>query len=90
MQRLGTDSEKAVKRIKVRLINGREEFYPYYVLDHFIKKRGITAFERSDGWVDIARDPIREKSTPPSRYPGPKKRFTDFLIKKRITDLLLH
>lgn len=74
-----------MKRIKVRLMNGQEELLPYYVLDHFIRKKGISAFERSDGWVDIDRDPIRRggSSTP---FSGDKKRLTDHLVKKRVTD----
>ena len=74
-------------RIKVRLVNGSEQFLPYYVLDHFIKKKGITAFERSDGWVEIGTDPVRKQADP--HYDGNRRRFSDFLIKKRVTDRLL-
>ena len=76
-----------MKRIKVRLVNGSEQFFPYYVLDHFIKKRAITAFERSNGWVEIEKDPVRKRANP--NYDGNRKRFSDFLIKKRVTDRLL-
>lgn len=79
------DKRGGSKRIKVILLNGREEFFPYYVLDHFIRKKAIIAFERSDGWVRIDRDPIR-KTRSSERFSGPKKRFTDFLVKKRSTD----
>lgn len=74
-----------MKRIKVLLPNGREEDFPYYVLDHFIRKKAIIAFERADGWVRIDRDPVR-KANDSTMFPGQKKRFTDHLVKKRITD----
>ena len=77
-----------MKQIKVRLVNGQEELFPYYVLDYFIKKKGITAFERADGWVQIGRDPVRTKSGL-SSFSGPGKRFTDNLVKRRITDRIL-
>jgi hypothetical protein len=77
-----------VKRIRVKLLNGREGMFPYYVLDHYIKKKAIVAFERSDGWVDISKDPVR-KAPASLAFNGRKKRFTDFVVKKRVTDKLL-
>jgi hypothetical protein len=79
---------RALKRIKVILLDGREGLFPHYVLDHLIRKKGILAFERSDGWVRLGVDPIRQ--APASRdFSGEKKRSTDFLVKKRTTDWIL-
>jgi hypothetical protein len=65
-----------VTRIRTRLKNGTEQTFPDYVLDHVIKKKQISAFERSDGWVEIGRDPVRRE--PSSRqYQGARKRRTD-------------
>ncbi|WP_349256701.1 GSU3473 family protein [Geomonas sp.] len=67
------------------LLDGREGRFPHYVLDHLIRKKGIIAFQRSDGWVRIGVDPIRKAPTS-CNFSGEKKRFTDFLVKKRTTD----
>ncbi|HJV67053.1 MAG TPA: hypothetical protein VJ550_15075 [Geomonas sp.] len=74
-----------MKRIKVILLDGREGFFPYYVLDHLIRKKGIVAFQRSEGWVRIGLDPIR-KAPASHAFHGEKKRLTDHLVKKRATD----
>jgi hypothetical protein len=75
-----------MKQIKVRMLDGRERLFPYYVLDHLIKKKGITAFQRGDGWAWIGRDPVR-KAGRAQNFSGRKKRFTDHLVKRRSTDL---
>jgi hypothetical protein len=75
-----------MKQIKVRMPDGSERFFPYYVLDHLIKKKGIAAFERGDGWAFIGRDPVRKVGRP-QNFAGRKKRFTDHLVKRRSTDL---
>jgi hypothetical protein len=76
-----------MKQIKVRMSGGDERLFPYYVLDHLVKKRAITAFERSDGWVYIDRDPVRKGSSSES-FTGTGRRFTDHPLKRRVTDRL--
>jgi hypothetical protein len=75
-----------MKQIRVRMLDGRERLFPYYVLDHLIRKRSIAAFERSDGWALLGRDRVRQNSAAQG-FPGIKKRFTDHLVRRRSTDL---
>ncbi len=43
-------------------------------LEQLIKNGAITAFKRSNGWVRIDRDPIRQN---PGTWSGPERRKID-------------
>lgn len=45
-------------------------------LGHLIKKGEIYAFCRSDGWIRLDRDPIRQRKVP---FDGPGKRVNDLM-----------
>jgi len=51
------------KKIAVRYADASLGVVSQVMLDDLIKSGGITAFERSNGWVDIASDPIRMESS---------------------------
>lgn len=65
--------------IKVVFVNGNEAVVPSYVLDYLIKENKISAFQRSDGWVQIGADPIR-RGQKPLEHAG--SRWSDFLYKR--------
>jgi len=47
------------KKIFVRYADSSQGVVPRVKLDELIESGRITAFERSSGWVDISKDPIR-------------------------------
>jgi hypothetical protein len=55
--------------------DGEEKIVPTYKLENLIKEKKIVAFYRSDGWVQIGRDPVR--SGPPQSWSG--NRWSDFM-----------
>lgn len=59
-------------KIAVRYADGTLGIVTKVKLDELIASGAITAFERSSGWVDIARDPIRKGV--PLRYRGLQRR----------------
>ena len=61
-------------QIKVIYDNGIEEIAFTSTLEHLINMKKIVAFCRSDGWVRIDCDPIRNRTQP---FEGPGKRFND-------------
>ena len=65
--------------ISVIFSNGEERLVPAYMLDYLIREKRIAAFQRSDGWVQIGRDPIRRVQQPLTR---PGERWNDFLFKR--------
>jgi hypothetical protein len=65
--------------ITVIFDNGDERTVPAYMLDYLIREKRIVAFQRSDGWVQIGRDPIRKSQLPLTR---PGERWNDFLFKR--------
>jgi len=46
--------------MSVILANGDGKIVPAYMLDYLIRENKIVAFQRSNGWVQIGRDPIRK------------------------------
>jgi hypothetical protein len=65
--------------MSVIFANGEERNVPAYMLDYLIQEKKIVAFLRSDGWVQVGRDPIR-KSQLPLIKPG--DRWSDFMYKR--------
>lgn len=49
------------------------------MLDYLIGEQKIVAFLRSDGWVQIGRDPIRKAQQPLTKSGG---RWDDFMFKR--------
>jgi hypothetical protein len=65
--------------ISVIFTNGEERTVPAYMLDYLIREKRIVAFQRSDGWVQIGRDPIRKSQQPLTKSGS---RWNDFLFKR--------
>lgn len=65
--------------ITVIFNNGEEKNVPSYMLDYLIKENKIVAFQRSSGWVQIGRDPIRKTQLPLTRS---GERWSDFMFKR--------
>lgn len=60
--------------IRVLYADNRYDMVNARQLEYLIRTRSITRFKRSDGWVVLGRDPIRELSAPPRIYTGPNRR----------------
>ncbi|MDX2495381.1 MAG: hypothetical protein QNK27_10500 [Desulfuromusa sp.] len=58
--------------IRVRYLDGRIELVPSRRLEELIIMSEIEQFERSAGWVNVGKDPIR--STLRGHYSGPERR----------------
>lgn len=58
--------------IRVRHSNGKIELVPPRKLQKLIDKRKIVQFMRSNGWVTVGFDPIR--NGPDEVYAGPERR----------------
>jgi hypothetical protein len=65
--------------MSVILANGEEKIVPAYMLDYLIRENKIVAFKRSDGWVQIGRDPIRKGQLP---LINTGERWSDFMFKR--------
>ena len=65
--------------MSVIFANGEERNVPAYMLDYLIRENKIVAFLRSDGWVQIGRDPIRKRQLPLIK---PGDRWSDFMFKR--------
>lgn len=65
--------------IQVIFSSGEEQVVPAYMLDYLIREKKIVAFLRSEGWVQVGRDPIR-KAQKPLTQAG--HRWNDFLFKR--------
>jgi hypothetical protein len=65
--------------ISVIFANGDEGNVPAYMLDYLIREGKIVAFLRTDGWVQIGRDPIRSAQLPLTKSGD---RWSDFLFKR--------
>lgn len=65
--------------MSVILTNGEEKIVPAYMLDYLIRENKIVAFQRSDGWVQIGRDPIRKSQLP---LINSGERWSDFMFKR--------
>lgn len=52
------------KGISVVFVNGDERIVPAYALERLIQAGRILSFHRSEGWVEIGRDPIRNFQQP--------------------------
>lgn len=65
--------------MSVIFTTGEERDVPAYMLDYLIREKKIVAFLRSDGWVQIDRDPIRKTQLP---LIGEGERWSDFLFKR--------
>jgi spermidine synthase len=64
--------------MQIILNSGEEKFVPAYSLDSLIEGKKIAAFLRSDGWVQVDRDPIRKGS--PVTWTG--YRWSDFMSRR--------
>ena len=58
--------------------NGEEKVVPSYKLDKLIQEQQITAFLRTDGWVQVGKDPIRKGQ--PLTWDG--NRWSDFMSRR--------
>lgn len=65
--------------MSVIFVNGEEKIVPAYMLDYLIREKKIVAFLRSDGWVQVGRDPIRKVQQPLSTRGN---RWSDFMFKR--------
>lgn len=65
--------------IQVIFANGDDKVVPAYMLDYLIRERKIVAFLRSDGWVQIGRDPIRKAQQP---LTSAGHRWNDFMFRR--------
>ena len=68
--------------ISVIFTNGDEKSVPAYMIDYLIREKRIVAFLRTDGWVQIGRDPIRKAQQPLTRSGD---RWSDFMFKRSQT-----
>ena len=61
--RSGTQLKRKIedKKIPVRYADSSVGAVARGKLDELIESGGITGFERSNGWVDIAKDPVRSR-----------------------------
>ncbi|OGU00224.1 MAG: hypothetical protein A2079_00365 [Geobacteraceae bacterium GWC2_48_7] len=69
--------------IKVILKSGREIFVPSYSLEYLITEKLIKAFKRSDGWVNIDHDKVRDSKLHSTKNHGAERRSTDSLFVKQ-------
>jgi hypothetical protein len=58
--------------------NGEDKVVPSFKLDDLIEKKEIIAFLRSDGWVQVGRDPVRKGQ--PLTWSG--NRWSDFMSRR--------
>ena len=65
--------------MSVIFANGEERIVPAYMLDYLIREKKIVAFLRSEGWVQVGRDPIRKSQLPLIRSGD---RWSDFMFKR--------
>jgi hypothetical protein len=65
--------------MSVIFTSGEEREVPAYMLEYLIRENKIVAFQRSDGWVHIGKDPIRKSQLPLIR---PGDRWSDFMFKR--------
>jgi hypothetical protein len=65
--------------MSVIFANGEERIVPAYMLDYLIAEKKIVAFFRSDGWVQVGRDPIRKGQQPLTKTGD---RWSDFMFKR--------
>ena len=68
--------------VRARLTDGKEVVVPSYSLDYLITTKKITAFLRSDGWVTIGEDKIRNQQVGKVCLLGRGERDTDNLFKR--------
>ena len=57
--------------LMVRYVDEEYGIVEDYCLDYLIATGRIAEFARSDGWVTVGRDPVREKEC---NYEGPERR----------------
>jgi hypothetical protein len=60
-------TERTAREIPVIFCNGEDKTVPATMLDALIRGKRIVAFLRSDGWVQVDRDPIRKARPPMTR-----------------------
>ena len=58
--------------IRVLYQDDKYDYVPAFRLDELLSEGKIKKFFRSDGWVEVGKDPIRSVSS--SRYSGPERR----------------
>jgi hypothetical protein len=60
--------------IRVMYRNRTYDMVKDFFLENLIGKGRIERFCRSDGWVEIGRDPVRGSNPPTRAYSGPERR----------------
>ncbi|MFA5516057.1 MAG: hypothetical protein WDA20_07180 [Desulfuromonadales bacterium] len=60
--------------IRVRYREGAYDMVKEYFLANLIASGRISRFRRTDGWVEIGRDPVRRHPAPRRIYTGPERR----------------
>ena len=64
--------------VAVVLKGGTEKLVSKDELQFLLATMRITSFERSDGWAQVDRDPLRKRSIP---YPGQDRRQRSLFAK---------
>ena len=65
--------------MSVIFANGEDRVVPAYMLDYLIRGKKIVAFFRSEGWVQVDRDPVRKGQLP---LIGTGARWNDFMFER--------
>ena len=65
-------------KIPVIFVTGKVGNILGYTLDHLIREKEVVAFRRSEGWVLIGCDPIRNAQQPLTKRDN---RRSDFMLK---------
>ena len=63
-------------KVMVRYDDDNYDIIEDYCLEYLILTGNITAFCRSDKWVEIGIDPTREEGFNSDKYRGPERRKT--------------
>jgi hypothetical protein len=59
--------------IRVIYANGAYDIVKGQMLDSMIERGDVAGFQRSEGWVVVGRDHVRQRSRQ-NQYPGPERR----------------
>jgi hypothetical protein len=61
--------------IQIVYQDGRHDMVKPVLLERLIEERGISQFRRTEGWVNVAVDPVRKRGR--RMYSIPERRSTD-------------